>query len=131
MSDTRWSAHSDAVKALVKGYSQIKDVVELLATDNNQTSECRLQASAIFDDMCLLETGIMAVLWNSLLARFNSLSCAIQDSKMDLNTVELLKSLITFFNEQRSLFDHYEKQGIDLSGNQNYRDFSQKRKKPI
>ena len=49
---------------------------------------------------------------------------------MDLNTaVELLKSLITFLNEQRSLFDHYEKQGIDLSGNQNYRDFSQKRKK--
>ena len=130
LSDTRWSAHSDAVTALVKGYSQIKEVVELLATDNNQTSECRLQASAIFDNMCLLETGIMAVLWNSLLARFNSISCTIQDSKMDLNTaVELLKSLITFLKEQRSLFDHYEKQGIDLCGNENYRDFSQKRKK--
>ena len=39
LSDTRWSAHSDAVKALVKGYIQIKVVVELLATNNNQTSE--------------------------------------------------------------------------------------------
>ena len=49
---------------------------------------------------------------------------------MDLNThVELLKSLIAYLNERRSLFDHYENQGIDLSENQNYRDFSKKRKK--
>ena len=62
MSDTRWSAHSDAAKALVKGYSQIKVLVEFRETNNNQTSECRLQASAIVDYLCLLETGILAVL---------------------------------------------------------------------
>ena len=49
---------------------------------------------------------------------------------MDPNkAIELLKSLITFFNEQRGLFDRYGEQSIGLSGNENYRDFNQKRKK--
>ena len=80
LSDTRCSAYSDDAKAFVREYSQIK-VVKLLSTDNNQTSECQLQARAIIDNMRLLETGILEVLWNALLARFNSISCTIQPLK--------------------------------------------------
>ena len=125
LSDTRCSAYSDDAKAFMREYSQIK-VVKLLATDNNQTSECQLQARAIINNMRLLETGIM----ERFASKIPFYKLHHSASKMDPNkAIELLKSLITFFNEQRGLFDRYEEQSIGLSGNENYRDFNQKRKK--
>ncbi|XP_041373413.1 zinc finger MYM-type protein 1-like [Gigantopelta aegis] len=62
MSDTRWSARVDALKALYMGYSQINNVIDSIAADENQKGECRQEARGLAAMMDRLETGILTVL---------------------------------------------------------------------
>ena len=130
LSDTRWSAHADATKAFVKGYTKIQQLLDNLSEDDNQPQDARLQAGSLSNSMSFLETGIMAELWYVLLERIHAISCTFQDSKMDLNTVvQLYKSLIEFIDQQRSEFDIYEQRGKLLSGNSHYREESERKRK--
>ena len=67
LSDTRWSARGDAVKALTNAYKEHVDLSQELATDKNETVECRRDASAIHEQMNKLDTNIVLVMWNIIL----------------------------------------------------------------
>ena len=68
-----------------------------------------------------LETGIMAVLWNDVLQRFNTISLMLQDPQLDLNSaIALFDSLIEFTTSLRSMFVSYEQKGKELTGNEIY-----------
>ena len=39
LTDTRWSAHADAIKALSLAYTQIQEALKCLSVDENQTCD--------------------------------------------------------------------------------------------
>ena len=87
LSDTRWSAHHDAVDALRIGYKVIKSVLMDMSEDYVQKPETRMEADGLATRMNYLGKGIMVQLWSTILNRFNATSKCLQSAQMDLNTV--------------------------------------------
>ena len=109
MSDTRWSARADATSALHKSYSVILNVLENIAEDTDVKAECRQQANGLLLTMKKLETGIMVVLWDQILQRFQMTSAALQSSDQDLNSAcALYESLYGYVEALRPTFTDIE-----------------------
>ena len=70
MSDTRWSAHADATKALVEGYGEINDTLVEIAGNEEEKAETREEARGLAAKINQLETGILATLWHHILHIF-------------------------------------------------------------
>lgn len=123
LSDTRWSCHADATKALRKGFKNIRSALEQIACDQEENQITRQEAKGLAAEFHKLETGILTVLWDTILQRFNKTSQALQSSTLDLNNaVELLSSLQDFVQSLRSEFDTYEEQGKELSEANTYKE---------
>ena len=110
LSDTRWSAHADAVKALCEGYSNIQRALDSLACDVDQSKDTRLEAQSLSKNMDKLETVILTLFWNDVLSRFNGVSKTVQKQDVNLGVVvSLIQSLnclqshceISFLNTNR------------------------------
>lgn len=118
---TRWSCRSDATKALMLGYKQFKSALMEIADDIEQTAKTRCDANGLYNQLCMLETGIYTVFWNDILERVDSTNKLLQDPTLNLNTaVSALKSLKSFIQAKRDNFDYYEKQGAELSNTTDY-----------
>ncbi|CAH2285606.1 zinc finger MYM-type 1-like, partial [Pelobates cultripes] len=116
LADTRWSAHHDAVNALQKGYTTIKEVLANILTDENTKGEVCLQAKGLSSVMDQLEMGIMIEIWSVILPRFHRTSQSLQDAKLDLHTATgMLDSLKDFVQSLRSRFSEFEQQGKDIT----------------
>ena len=61
LSDTRWSAHAAAVKAVVKGYEEIKAGLKEIAADPELKGDTRKEALNHASNMDRLETGILTM----------------------------------------------------------------------
>ena len=131
LSDTRWSAHSDAIRALKMGYMDIKNLLEVIFEDEEEKADARLEAKDLFSMMDQLETGIMVELWSTILERFNKTSKQLQNPKLDLNSAtQMLESLKTFMQKIRPLFAEYEDKGEKCSSCSTYKqELSRKRKR--
>ena len=57
-----WSAHVDATRALVRGYSAIREVLNEIV----KGSVCDT-ATGLYETMCKLEAGIFSACWNVIL----------------------------------------------------------------
>jgi len=57
LSDTRWSARADAVKALCAGYDCIKSALHDIAEDDQQNGSTRHEADSLAASMDILETA--------------------------------------------------------------------------
>ena len=86
LSDTRWSAHAAAVKAVVKGYEEIKAGLKEIAADPEQKGDTRKEALNHASNMDRLETGILTLVWHRILKRFNSNSQLLQSADQDINS---------------------------------------------
>jgi len=107
--DTRWSARRDAVHALFEGYNEVKEALNKLADDREQTTETRLEASTHCKTLDKLETAILLAFWHDILNRFNEVSKAMQKSDVLLSTVvKLFQSLICYVDDIRYHFTEYE-----------------------
>ncbi|KAI6651791.1 hypothetical protein LOD99_5038 [Oopsacas minuta] len=116
LSDTRWSAHHDAVDALLKGYTNIEEVLVLMCEDKSEKPVTRLEAKGLAAIMNRLETGIMLQIWSTILIRFNKTSKCLQDASLDLNTAtKLLESLKEFVHSLRSQFMEFKHRNAELS----------------
>nr|XP_047144727.1 zinc finger MYM-type protein 1-like [Hydra vulgaris] len=83
LSDTRWSARSDA-------------------NDKTEKSITRSEANGLYLKLDSLETAIMATLWGDILERFNKTSKQLQSVEIDLETVvSLYESLIRYVLDLR------------------------------
>jgi len=78
LSDTRWSAHADAVKALCEGYANIQLALDTLACDVDQSKDTRIEGQSLSKKMDKLETVILTLFWNDILNRFNAVSKTVQ-----------------------------------------------------
>lgn len=114
LSETRWSARSDALRSLEQNYESFRLVLINLSSDEQQTGETRREASALVKKLNKFETAFMTIFWNTILIRVNETSKLLQNTSMELSAaVALLKSLSAFLVVQRDNFDNYYKKTLD------------------
>ena len=93
LSDTRWSAHFDAVTALHGGFEKSQDALDALAVDADQEWNTRREAEGLSKKMEKLETIFLTIFWNDILERVNKTSNILQSKDVDiLVAIDLLKS---------------------------------------
>ena len=127
LSDTRWSARYDAVRAINKGYRENILALEELASDNAQPHESRIEAEGFLTKLKRLETAILLELWDSILDRFQKTNLSLQKSGLSLNkAMHLLEALETFVRSLRYDFEIYEEKGRNKSEVKEYRGTSQR-----
>ena len=116
LSDTRWLARADAVKALYEGYTTIKLSLKDIADDDLQTGDARNEAESLMNKMDMLETAILCGMWNSILTRFNATNKLLQKADIDIKlAIDLLISLQAFVISLRDKFNDFEVEGYKLS----------------
>lgn len=121
LSETRWSCRADAVKAIVNGYGNIKEGLEEIANNEEQKDIVKNEAGGLLRKMCSLEITIYAIFWNDLLERFNATNKIVQDPKLVLHSaVAAIKSLKSFVESKRDLFEEYEEKAQEISQTKEY-----------
>jgi len=78
LSDTRWSAHFDAVTALHRGFEKIQDALDALSADTDQEVNTRHDAEGLSKKMEKLKTIFLTILWNDILEKVNKTSMVLQ-----------------------------------------------------
>ena len=93
LADTRWAAHSVAIKSLSWLWGHI-EALDILTSDSSQTSATRNDAQNLVKKMDKLETVLLTQYWNDTLSRFYEVSKTIQKADVNLAfVVNLLQSL--------------------------------------
>lgn len=117
LSETRWSARADAVRALCTGYKEYEFVLQSLAKDVSQTPESRVTAEGFCKQLAQFDTAFLTLLWNDLLQRIDKTSETLQKEELDLlKAIKYLQALQTFLEEKRNTFDEYENAATKLCG---------------
>ena len=70
LSNARWSARYEAVRAINKGYSAKAKTFEELASDNSQPYKSQIEAEGFLKKLKLLEASILLELWDAISNRF-------------------------------------------------------------
>ena len=118
----RWSCRADATKALVNGYSQIRDTLHKMAQDKGEPAEVRCKATGLHKRMLLLEIAIYALFWNDILQRTDATNKALQNPNVDINTaVASMQSLTRFVEYKREQYGDYEKRASEMTGTTEYK----------
>jgi hypothetical protein len=101
LSKTHWSAHADAGTASNDAYEEIKNSLNALLNDINQSSETHLNAPSLRKKMDELETTFLTVFLNGILIRINSVRKVVQKQNMNLSVaVKLIKSIMAYVSEK-------------------------------
>lgn len=124
LSDTRWSARADAVKAVVSGYENFKDALNKIYEDNFQKPATKVEAQGLLNEFNSLETAIMIAFWSEILETIDKTNISLQ--KVDITIeciVTLYASLEKFVQSKRNIdsFNLYKSEGIKLSGCDEYK----------
>ncbi|XP_013782254.1 zinc finger MYM-type protein 1-like [Limulus polyphemus] len=97
LSNTRWRARDDAVKAVRNHYCETTNPLLKISKDRTQTMTTRAEEGGLIKQMESFETALMTVIWITILERFNVTNIALQSPTIDLLTVaNLYKFLLTF-----------------------------------
>ena len=68
---TRWSARSDACRAIVDNYSEAQKTLIDIAESGRQPPSAANEAKALAKKLNQFETAIMCVVWNDILQKTN------------------------------------------------------------
>lgn len=120
LSQTRWSCHYDAVKALKNNYNNIMKIFESFSENEVEKVDFRKEARNLFDKMAKLETAILTIFWEEVLERFHLVNKKIQSPGLDIcEGTKLIVSLKDFVNNIRHQSDlklkEYEEKAKKLS----------------
>ena len=127
LSNTRWSARHDAVRALTSGYKEQIELLEEIAASEESRAEVKSDATGLVNQLCELEMSILLQMWNQILERVNQTSVILQMEGLPLNNaVHLLTSLLSFIQSLRDRFEHFESLARDESGTTTYRNEAQR-----
>lgn len=109
LSQTRWSARADAVKALVKGYKEIKKSLKQISEDPTQKPAVQVEALGLENKFGNFEIAFLTILWNDILERFDKVSKSLQSETLNLAVGKTqLQTLESYLNDRRDEFDKYE-----------------------
>ncbi len=105
LSDTRWSAHVDAVKPFANTLPELNEVLDELKT-LNLTPETRTDIGGLQKYICSFECVLMSSIWSKILTAINERNVILQatDATLDVE-VENLKSLLSDLEFIRSRWD--------------------------
>jgi hypothetical protein len=109
LSETRWSARSDACRSLAENYSEIRQTLLDIAQSARQPPLAVHEANSLVRKLDKLDTAVLCVIWNDILQKMNIVSKSLQQPGIEIRTVvQLYDSLLKFFEDIRELFDGYE-----------------------
>ena len=86
LSNTRWSARSDATTALKENFIELRQLLQDFTLDDNETNETKSDSSYLKKSMDALETAVLCVLWHKILQRFHSTSRSLQRADISLGS---------------------------------------------
>lgn len=131
LSKTRWSARSDASKALYNSYDKVIAALDDIKKDPLQKTETKMEAKFIYENVKTLEMTIMLCFWNRVLQQFHNVNVQLQAVDINLSVVvNLYKSLISALNvlREESEFQILETEAIHLCGTTEYSKDSKRQK---
>lgn len=120
LSQTRWSCHYDAVRALKNNYDDIMKIFKSFSENEDEKVDSRKEARNLFNKLAKLETAILIIFWEEVLERFNLVNKKIQSPGLDIcEGNKLIVSLKEFVNNIRDQSDQklkeYEEKAKKLS----------------
>lgn len=115
ISDTRWSARIEAVKAFAQSLPGIKRALEAVL-DMNLTAKARLDINGALTYVSSFVCILMSVLWFKILARVDICMKVIQarDATLDVE-VKNIESLITDLKSLRDKWDQLWKEATSVA----------------
>ena len=81
----------DAVKALVGGYTEIRQALCTIADDADEVDKTKNEAEGLISKMDELETAILCHLWAPILQRFNATSTSLQSPTVHWTLIMLFR----------------------------------------
>ncbi|XP_050065265.1 zinc finger MYM-type protein 1-like [Aphis gossypii] len=115
LSDTRWSCHVEACKAIVVNYEQILTALKSMY-DGEENNVTTIDAKSLWKKMVKRETGYMSLLWNDIMEISNKTSTELQHSNCDtMKAINLLKSLKIYVLSVRDSNSIYQEKIPNLS----------------
>ena len=121
LSETRWSAHADAIKALYFGYTQIQEALKDLAGNEQQRCETRHEAASLLNKLSHLETVFMTDFWHQILERIHKTNEALQKEKMELATAVEYRQSTKRQIKRKKQFGEGNSENIVLDGSLKFR----------
>ena len=97
---------------------------------HNNNNNMRAVKRGLVATMGRLETGVLTVLWNQVLQRFQLCSASLQSADQDLNTAcNIYQSLIVFVQKLRATYAAVECTAKQLTNCEEYRQNTQRTRK--
>lgn len=117
LSQTKWSAHAEATKALRKGHAAVKAALEFIVVNEEEKKVTRHEAKCLASKLEELETAILIIVWDTILQRINKVSQTLQKESCVFSAiVPLYESLIKHVQNVRDNFADYETEAYQLVG---------------
>jgi len=133
LSETRWSARSDATKALSLNYEVIRQALIDISLSERQPPNAVNEAKSLVKKLNRLETVLMSIIWNDILQQINVVNKSLQTPGIEICTVvNLYNSLISCFKNMRSAenFDLFEEKAKKrVSGLSDYSEIESRKRK--
>lgn len=95
LSETRWSARSDATKAFSLNYEEIRQTLIDITLSERQPSNAVNEAKSLVKKLNRLETVLMSIIWNDILQKIMLLTNRYKHPV--LRSVQSLTSIIVFY----------------------------------
>ena len=107
LSDTRWSSHAEAVKAVKLSYDNILNLLDQIISET-EDNKIKSEAKCLYKIMIKKEIAFLTLLWHDILNRANVTSIKLQSSNTNLGDgINLMKSLGVYIKSLRSEFENY------------------------
>ncbi|GFR19299.1 dimer_Tnp_hAT domain-containing protein [Trichonephila clavata] len=116
LSETRWSAKADVLRAQITSRYEMKKALEDLIEDNTQIPDMQVTAEGFRKTLESFQTTLFTVIWDEILQRVDKTSEILQREELDLLcATKVLQTLSLFLSEKRSNFDDYEARALQLA----------------
>ncbi|XP_045456064.1 zinc finger MYM-type protein 1-like [Melitaea cinxia] len=120
LSQTRWSCHFDAVRALKSNYDGIMKILNSFGENDDEKVDFRKEARNLFNKLAKLETAILIVFWEEILERFNVVNKKVQSPGLDIGEgnkliVSLKEFVKNIWQQSDQKLKEYEEKAKKLS----------------
>lgn len=128
LSETRWSARSDATRAFYANYMEIRQALSDVTGSERQPPASVHEAKSLIKKLDHFETALMCVIWKDLLQKIDIVNKALQEPGIELSTIiKLYDSLIIHFHDTRDKFEMFEGMAKDLTQS-DYKECTQRKR---
>ena len=96
LSNTRWSARSDATTSLKENFVELRQMLQNFTLDDNETNETKSDLSYVKKSLDALEAAMLCALWHKIFQRFHSISSLQRTDMSSESCVALYNGIESF-----------------------------------